>query len=89
MTTQTQTPAPFLTPAVVTMTNEDMARLARQLYSNEVQGSRLDLMAYDTDRTRQAYWLAEAERRCDAEVARYQAAGQDVEYRRVRTAKIS
>lgn len=55
MTTQTA-------PDVVTisLTHADLKQVARAMFSQAVQGSRLDLMAYDTDTSRQQFWFGEA-----------------------------
>lgn len=55
MTTQTA-------PEVVTisLTTADLKQVARAMFSQQVQGSRLDLMAYDHDASRQRYWFGEA-----------------------------
>lgn len=55
MTTQT---APET--IIVSLTTPDLQHLARALFSDAVQGSRLDLMAYDADASRQRFWLGEA-----------------------------
>lgn len=55
MTTQT---APET--IVVSLTTPDLQRVARALFSYAVQGSRLDLMAYDADASRQRFWYGEA-----------------------------
>lgn len=54
MTAQTSTPeAPLVTP----MGDDDIREVARHLFSMEVQGSRLDLMSYDTNKSQQKAWF--------------------------------
>lgn len=53
--------AQLTAPAVVTpLSTDDIKRVARHLYSLEVQGSRLDLMQYDTDKRQQKHWFEQA-----------------------------
>lgn len=67
----------------VTHSDEDLAYLARSMFASAVQGSKLDLMAYDADKDRQAHWAKEAEEWAADRVRWRQAAGESVVYVRV------
>lgn len=52
-----------LTPTAVTpLGMDDIAKLGRYMYSLEVQGSKLDLMAYDSSKSQQKLWTKAAKK---------------------------
>lgn len=67
----------------IVVTDSDIKDLARWIFSQEVQGSRLDLTAYDTDLSRQKIWAVQAEARVSEEIARLRATGEVIDFQRV------
>lgn len=59
MTSSTITPAPS---TVTPLGMDDIAKLGRYMYSLEVQGSKLDLMAYDASKSQQKLWTKAAKK---------------------------
>lgn len=64
----------------IRVTESQVRDHARDLYSVEVQGSRLDLLQYDHDTTQQEFWFRRVQRQFLTEVNRMESAGQPVRY---------
>lgn len=67
----------------IVVTDADIADLARRMFSEEVQGSRLDLLDYDHNPSRRSIWIPLAETRVQNEIDRRRGGGETVRYSRV------